>query len=279
MTVKRQFLSMLLPLLFASAASAQTTAGIVVTKTCPNSFITPGATFQCSGTVQNLDPANTVVGLVVVNTPQESSSAAIPCLIGGNAVTTLQPKGTPGDTCSYIALETAPACNATTRFFTDIVDASGTDSGTNLPVTGFASGFVQIPPCTPTPNGTPTNTPVGGTTATATSTATPTNTRTTTPTATTTNALTSTNTPTVTPTATGTNTPATTPTGAPTGVATATPTSTPVLTGTPANLRRQPRPIPFRPTISTASGAAIRSFPPLVVLAALLSGAFALARR
>ena len=281
MSQRRLFLPTFLLLLFASAAPAQVTTGIAVTKTCPDAFITPGATFTCNGAVQNLDPVNTVVGLVVVNTPQGSSPTAVPCTVGGNAVSTLQPNGTPGDTCVYSVLETAPACGPTITIFVDVIEASGTDSGTSSPTSGSAQGAVRIPPCTPTPNGTPTNTPVGGTTATPTPSTTPTNTRTSTPTTTPTNtpSATPTSTATATPTTTRASTPGTTPTGAPTGVATATatPTVTPVLTGTPPNPRRQPREIPFRPTVT--GGVPATSFPPIALLAAALTGAWALSRR
>ena len=56
----------LLPFAFLSHASAVTT-GLNITKTCP-SVEPPNTGFQCTFTVQNQDPANTVTGLAVTNT-------------------------------------------------------------------------------------------------------------------------------------------------------------------------------------------------------------------
>ncbi len=183
-------------------------AGIAVTKTCPGAPQEPGATFTCSGTVQNLNQAASVVNLSVTNTVPFPGgvTSSIPCTVGGNAVNMLQPNGTPGDSCSYSVQETAPACApGSDTIFADSVEASGTDTGDNGAVTGSGAGAVTVPQCTPTPTNTPTNTP----------TLTPTRTPTPTPT----------NTPTQTPTRTPTNTPTNTPTSTPT------PTSGPAGTG------------------------------------------------
>jgi hypothetical protein len=147
--------------------------------------------FTCSGTVQNLNQAASVVNLSVTNTVPfpGGTTSPISCTVGGIAVTTLQPNGNPGDTCSYSVQETASACApGGDTIFADSVEASGTDTGNNGPVTGSGSGAVTILQCTPTPTSTPTMTPTR--TPTLTPTRTPTNAPTNTPT----------RTPTVTPT-------------------------------------------------------------------------------
>ncbi len=69
----------LLPLAFLSHASAVTT-GLAITKNCPPT-VPPGSGFQCTFTVQNLDPANTVNTLAVTNTVPFPGGTTIACRV------------------------------------------------------------------------------------------------------------------------------------------------------------------------------------------------------
>jgi hypothetical protein len=133
--------------------------------------VPPGSAFQCTFTVQNLDPVGSVTNLVVTNQVPLPGGPITPvnCNQAGSPVTTLGPNGTPTDTCGGGIDETAPPCGPTNFNFTDQVSATGTDGG---PVSASTTNSVQILACTPTPTNTPINTP----TNTPTSTATPTNT-------------------------------------------------------------------------------------------------------
>jgi hypothetical protein len=170
------------------------TTGMGITKSCP-ATVPPGSAFQCTFTVQNLDPVGSVTSLAVTNQVPFPGGPIAPtaCNQGGSPVTTLGPNGTPTDTCNGTIDETAPPCGAADAFFTDQIAATGNDGG---PVFASTTNSVQILACTPTPTNTPTDTPTN----------TPTNTPTGTPT----------NTPTNTPTDTPTNTPTTPQTAPPT---------------------------------------------------------------
>ena len=132
-----------------------TTTGLAVSKTCPAQPVPPGTLYTCTFLVQNLDPDNTVTGLAVTETPQGGVARAVPCNFNGHPVTTLAPSGTAGDTCTGSVQETAPGCTGSVRYFTDLIAATGTDSGSNGPVFSSGGGAVQIPACTPTPTPTP----------------------------------------------------------------------------------------------------------------------------
>jgi Dictyostelium (slime mold) repeat len=134
-----------------STAFAQITTGLAITKSCPQE-VNSGAAFQCTFTVQNLDPVNTVINLAVTNQAPfpGGTPAAVDCLQGGIAVTTLGSFGTVTDTCAGTLDETAPAtCDGGTRF-TDQVAATGIDTnqgGIPLPVSASTTNSpVVIPP-------------------------------------------------------------------------------------------------------------------------------------
>jgi hypothetical protein len=197
-----------------------------VTKSCL-AAADPGSIFTCTFTVQNLDPDNSVINVLVTNTVPFPGGTTTPvqCFQGITAVTVLAHHGAAGgaDTCQGSVDETAPACTGSNFFVTDEIDASGTDQGAQQPVSGSATQAVLIHACTPTPTATRTASP----TPTRTPTWTPSRTPTITPTTTQTPTRTPTNTPTNTPTVTPTNTPTPTPTP------TATPTNFPTPTSTP----------------------------------------------
>ena len=74
--MRKYALVVVLPLAFVSHVSAQATptptpgtitTGIAVTKGCPPTAAA-GSVFTCTFTVQNLDPANRVINVVVTNT-------------------------------------------------------------------------------------------------------------------------------------------------------------------------------------------------------------------
>jgi hypothetical protein len=180
----RSVLPLAIGFLLASSASAQHVTGLAVQKSCP-AQVAPSTAFQCTFSIQNLDPQHGVITLAVTNTvpfPGGTTSPAS-CTQGGNPVTALGVNGTPTDTCTGVVDETSPPCTSTTINFVDQVSASGEDAGiAGLPVTGSASNSTQILACTPTPTptDTPTNTPTN--TPTTVDTPTPTNTPTDTPT-------------------------------------------------------------------------------------------------
>jgi len=179
----------------AAGAFAQSPPGLAVTKTCPPTA-PPEHSFACVFTIQNMDPVNPVISLAVTNTVPfpGGTPAAVPCLVLGVPVTTLQPFSTPGDTCQGSVEEIStcgPGDTLGAHDLTDRVAATGTDPS-GRPVSGEMSASVHITDCPPPP---PTNTP----------TTTPTPTRTPTPT----------NSPTNTPTTTPANTPTSTPTAPP----------------------------------------------------------------
>lgn len=163
--------------LFAAIAFAQVPLGLAATKTCPPNAVPPLVPFVCTFTIQNEDPVNAVNNLAVANTVPfpGGTPVAVPCSYLGTPVTTLQPLGTPGDTCSGVVEETAACPNGPTVLI-DLITANGTATD-GLPVSGAVTGAAQITDCPPP---TPTNTPT--TTPTNTPTSAPTNTRTSTPT-------------------------------------------------------------------------------------------------
>src|SRR6266511_3259617 len=123
------------------------TTGLAITKTCPPQE-PPSTLFQCTYTIQNQDPDNTVINLAVTNEVPfpGGSPVAVPCLVAGSPVTTLQPLGVAGDTCGGTIDETSPPCDpAGSVLFMDQVAATGTDTnsgGTPLPVTGSTTNVV-----------------------------------------------------------------------------------------------------------------------------------------
>src|SRR6266536_2205643 len=159
------------------------TTGLAITKTCPAQE-PPSTLFQCTYTIQNQDPVNTVINLAVTNEVPfpGGGPVAIPCEFPpGTAVATLQPLGQTGDTCGGTIDETSPPCDpAGSVLFIDQVAATGMDTnggGTPLPVSASTTNTVEILACTftLTPTNTPTDTPTN------TPTDTPTNTPTDTP--------------------------------------------------------------------------------------------------
>src|SRR5262245_18901138 len=88
-----------LSLAFASRVSAQST--VSGSKTCPAS-VAAGSTFACTFQLQNDDPLTTQTNLSVTNLypVQGGTTTAVPCFFGGSPVTTLQRRGTPGDSCT-----------------------------------------------------------------------------------------------------------------------------------------------------------------------------------
>jgi hypothetical protein len=139
----------------------QAITGLAVLKTCPSAPQNAGSTIQCTFSVQNQDPANTVINLAVTNQAPFPGGPIVStsCTQGGSAVTTLGANGTATDTCTGTVNETAPACTSADTFFADRVSATGTDTGASLAVNGAASNAVIIAACTPTPTNTPVNTP------------------------------------------------------------------------------------------------------------------------
>jgi hypothetical protein len=140
----------------------QIPAALEMTKTCPVTEL-PGASFQCTFTIENFNSPDAVLNLVVTNTVPfpGGTPVAVPCEFPlGIPVTTLQPSGTPGDTCSGTVDEIAPACSATgATFLTDLVAASGTYASGN-PASGSVTNSVQVLACVPSPTNTPMSTPV-----------------------------------------------------------------------------------------------------------------------
>ncbi len=151
---------------------------LAMTKTCPPS-VPPNTPFQCTFTVQNEDAANAVINLTFANTfPFPGGTpVAVLCLFNATPVTTLQPFGTPGDTCSGSFVEIASTCPGGPAVLTDQVTADGFDTG-GFPMSGAAFATVQVTDCPPpTPTDTPTRTPAPAATSTPTNmpTGTPTN--------------------------------------------------------------------------------------------------------
>ena len=160
----------------------QHVTGFLLDKTCPSAPVAPGSTFNCTYTLTNQDTQHGVINLAVTNQAPFPGGpvVSIACTQAGSPVTTLGVNGTPTDTCTGSAQETAPGCAATDTFFNDLVSASGEDAGVaGLTISGSASNAVVILACTPTP--TPTNTPTNTPTGTPPPTNTPTNTPTFTP--------------------------------------------------------------------------------------------------
>ncbi len=157
--------------LFAAVAFAQVPLGLAATKTCPPHAVPPLVPFVCTFTIQNEDPVNAVNNLAVTNTVPfpGGTPVAVPCSYLGAPVTTLQPLGTPGDTCSGVVEETAACPNGPTVLL-DLITVNGTATD-GLPVSGEVTGGAQIADCPPpTPTNTPTNTPTSPPTNTPTST-------------------------------------------------------------------------------------------------------------
>ncbi len=153
----------------SSAGIHQISLELAMTKTCPL-VEPPGVSFQCTFTVQNQDPENTVIDLAVTNTVPfpGGTPVPVPCQFPiGTPVTTLQPFGTAGDTCSGVVEETAPDCPSEPTLLTDLIAATGLNTnsgGEPIPVSGAVNNSVQITDCPPptptsTPTSTPTNTP------------------------------------------------------------------------------------------------------------------------
>jgi hypothetical protein len=138
----------------ATIVSAQATTGIAITKTCPGPApVPPGSSFQCQFSVQNLDAANSVNTLAVMNTvPYPGGvTTGVPCKQGAVTVTVLGPFGTLTDTCTGAVDETAPACGRADVFFTDQVAATGFDANggsTPFPVSATTTNQVTIAACT-----------------------------------------------------------------------------------------------------------------------------------
>jgi hypothetical protein len=100
--------------------------GVEVTKSCPADLVPSGTPFQCTFTVQNTDPAHSVINLVITNTVPFPGgvTTAIACSQGGVPVTALAPLGSAADTCTGTVEETAPFCT-TDLFFADQIVATG----------------------------------------------------------------------------------------------------------------------------------------------------------
>jgi Ice-binding-like len=143
--------------------------GMGSTKTCPPAPLTGGSTFQCTFTMVNLDTANPVTAFTVHDDIPDplasspcpgtvSSSTPVPCflfnpatgLYDGIQVTTLNARGTAGDTCGGTLDETAPPCGGADCSFTDRVFGTGTDTGTI--VNSDTGGSVTVLACTPSCN-------------------------------------------------------------------------------------------------------------------------------
>jgi hypothetical protein len=134
--------------------------GLNTQKACPT-FVSPGATFDCTYSIQNQDLQHGVANLAVTNQVPSPGGPVVPidCLQGGSPVTSLGVNGTPTDTCTGTLSEIAPPCGSTDLQFIDQISATGTDAGVPaLNVSGTATNGPVILACTPTP--TPTNTPV-----------------------------------------------------------------------------------------------------------------------
>lgn len=188
--------------------------GLIIVKTCPGSFVEPGATFTCTFSVTNRDTSAIVEDLTLQNTWQGVTTTGYLCYQAGVAVDVLSVRGTSNDRCTGSIDEVAPACGASATSWQDRLEGFGTDFIFGAAY-GIGTGAIQMIACTPTPTNTPTVTP------TPTVTQTPTNTPTATPTITPGG-------PTNTPTRTATNTPTRTPTITP-GGPTVTPTGTPLV--------------------------------------------------
>jgi hypothetical protein len=131
--------------------------GAIVTKSCPVTRPS-GSTFQCTFTVQNADPDNSVNTLAVTNTVPFPGgvTTAVACNQGGVAVTELGPLGSPTDTCTGAVDETAPFCSGTDIVFVDQITVTGIDenncptcSGTPLPFSTSTFNSVLIDCCPP----------------------------------------------------------------------------------------------------------------------------------
>ncbi len=153
--------------LYSEIAFAQTQPGLAITKTCPT-VIPPNVLFTCIFTIQNIDPANAVNDLAVTDTVPfpGGTPVPVPCMYLGTPVTTLQPFGNQGDTCSGTVEETA-ACGDTVLI--NLIAATGTATDGHV-VSGAGTGSVRVlacppPPPTNTPTSTPTNTPTNSPTS------------------------------------------------------------------------------------------------------------------
>jgi hypothetical protein len=136
-----------------NVAQAQNMVGVAITKTCPAPApVPPGTMFQCTFSVQNQDPDNSVINLAVTNTVPfpGGSPILVACKQGGFPVTTLGVVGSATDTCTGVVHETAPDCGGTDFFFFDRVDVTGVDvniGGTPIPVSGSVTNSVLIAAC------------------------------------------------------------------------------------------------------------------------------------
>jgi hypothetical protein len=139
---------------------AQFIHALSIEKACPGPDpVPPGTMFQCTFSVQNQDPDNSVNTLAVTNTVPFPGgvTTAVPCNQDGVAVTVLGPLGSPTDTCTGAVNETAPACSGGTDFpFADQITVTGIDenncptcTGTPAPVSGSVTGVVLIDCCPP----------------------------------------------------------------------------------------------------------------------------------
>jgi hypothetical protein len=186
-SIRFAVLSLAALVLTSARAPGQHVVGLTVVKNCPV-FAAPGSVFQCTFTVQNVDPDHGVFNLSVVNeVPYPAgTTSAVDRIRFDEPTTVLGPAGTESDTCSGGLTETAPACQSVDSFFVDQIRATGLDEGTSQAVNGSTVAAVFIQACTPTPappTNTPTNTPTPvPPTNTPTNTPTPTPTMTPTPT-------------------------------------------------------------------------------------------------
>src|SRR6266540_361025 len=88
------------------------TTGLAISKTCPPQ-VAPSTAFQCTFTVQNLDPDNNVINLTTNNTVPFPGGVTSPvlCQQAGVTVTVLTHFGTATAVCAGVIDETSPACS------------------------------------------------------------------------------------------------------------------------------------------------------------------------
>ena len=146
--------------LAAPAAYGQHTTGFNLIKDCPQTA--PANTnVICTFTVTNQDPLHGVINFGVTNEfPFPAGSpVAVDCNQAGSPVTSLGVNGTPTDTCTGTLTEPSGPCSGTDTVRADEIAVTGTDPGTQLPVSSSTSNAFIVPACTPTPTNTPPNTP------------------------------------------------------------------------------------------------------------------------
>jgi hypothetical protein len=126
--------------LFLAAGTAMgVTTGLTVLKDCPD-FVNQGDTYTCTFSVQNGNPVNRVINLVVTDAFPQPGATPVPvdCTIGGVPTTTLATNGTAGDTCTGTTpSQTAPiTCDTQDEQVIDTIAASGDFEGTILKASG-----------------------------------------------------------------------------------------------------------------------------------------------